>query len=275
LATCDEEKEKTLFGPVTHYFAENEAGDQLINYKPQQSSLASKGMLTLSPLQFAGFQQQAEDQFVKKIQREFTEKYPQIFSAFPEKIQINIVSNLFDRAKSWGISWKSSLVVFAELMLVIAPNFDQQSDINQALKSDKEQNNQTIKSITSQVPDSAWSQAEAATEDLPLYISLEYINASLAEQTANAIPLVLWDKAAELDIQQTAENACRYADELALNNVNDAPLTLAVWKSLYGQDFNNPRINPWATDILYNNRTSRERIAMLKYRIALDHGRRV
>ena len=214
LATCDKEKEKTLFGPITHFFAENEAGDQLISYIPQQSSVTSKGMLTLSPLQIAGFQQHAEYQFIKKIQQEFSEKYPQIFSAFPEKIQTNIISNLFDRAKYWGISWKSSLVTFAELMLVIAPNFDQQSDINEVLNRNKEQNNQTIKSITEQVPDNAWTQAEAATEDLPLYLSADSINAHLEQQTAKAIALVLWDKTAERDIQQTAENACRYADEL-------------------------------------------------------------
>ncbi|MCF6249989.1 MAG: hypothetical protein L3J75_01790 [Methylococcaceae bacterium] len=54
-----------------------------------------------------------------------------MLSRFPEQIQLKIVSNMIDRAKRWGINWKSSLVIFAELMISIAPNFDQQVDIQE------------------------------------------------------------------------------------------------------------------------------------------------
>ncbi len=78
---------------------------------------------------------------------------------------------MIDRAKRWGINWKSSLVSFAELMISIAPNFDQQADIKRVLESDKEQANQRIKSITEYVPDFAWSQAEANSDDLPFFFN--------------------------------------------------------------------------------------------------------
>lgn len=35
LPTCNAEESALLFGPVTHYFAENEPGDQLLSFNPQ------------------------------------------------------------------------------------------------------------------------------------------------------------------------------------------------------------------------------------------------
>jgi hypothetical protein len=232
-------------------------------------------MLQINPKQFEVFQQQAELQFAQKLQHALAGKYPHMLSRFPDGIQLKIVGNMIDRAKRWGIDWKSSLVIFAELMISIAPNFDQQADIKRVLESDKEQANQRIKAITEYVPDSAWSQAEANSDDLPYFLSAEFLNASLTDQTARAIPLVLWDKEAEFDPHQYATSACQYANQLGFNDINDAPLTIVVWRSLYGSKFNDPELYPWASDILDNKRPAWERIAMLKFRIALDHGRMV
>jgi hypothetical protein len=232
-------------------------------------------MLKINSQQFEMFQQQAEHQFTQKLQQALADKYPQMLSRFPEEIQLKIVSNMIDRASRWGIDWKSSLVIFAELMISIAPNFDQQVDIQRVLDSDPAQVNQRIKSITEYVPDTAWSEAEANTDDLPYFISAEFLNTPLTEQTASAIPLVLWDKEAEFDTHQYATSAIQYANQLEFNNINDAPITIVVWRSLYGIRFNNPEVYPWVTDIMDSKRPARERIAMLKYRIALDHGRMV
>lgn len=232
-------------------------------------------MLQISPQQFDVFQKQAEQQFAKKLQRALADKYPQVLSRFPDDIQLKVVNNMIARAKRWGIDWRSSLVIFAELMMTIAPNFDEQVDIKNVLGSDKEQANQIIKSITEYVPDSAWSQAESMIEDFPLFLSEDFLNVSLFEQTASAVPLVLWDKVANLDVQQYVNNACQYANEIKLINLNDAPIGIVVWRCLYGEGYNDPAVNPWAADIIDIKRHPRERIAMLKFRIALDHGRMV
>ena len=232
-------------------------------------------MLTINPQQFEVFEKQAERQFAQRLQHTLAEKYPHILPSFPDEIQLKIVVNMIERAKHWSIDWRSSLVVFAELMMTIAPNFDEQADIKSVLGSNKEQANQIIKSITEYVPDSAWPQAEAAIEDLPLYLSGNFINASLLEQTVSSIPLVLWDKVADLDTHKYAEDACQFANDIGLNDLNDAPITILMWRCLYGEDFNNPAINTWVADIINIKRDPRERIAMLKFRIALDHGRMV
>ena len=232
-------------------------------------------MLTINPQQFEVFEKQAEHQFAQRLQHALAEKYPHTLPRFPDEIQLKIVVNMIERAKRWGIDWRSSLVVFAELMMTIAPNFDEQADIKSVLESNKEQANQIIKSMTEHVPGSAWSQAEAAIEDLPLYLSEQFLNTSRLEQTVRAIPLVLWDKVTDLDIQQYAKDACQFANDIGLNDLNDAPIAIVVWRCLYGKDFNNPEINAWVADIINIKRHPRERIAMLKFRIALDHGRMV
>ncbi len=232
-------------------------------------------MLKINPQQFEIFQQQAKCQFAQKLQHALADKYPHILPRFPDEIQLKIVINMIDRAKQWGIDWKSSLVIFAELMISIAPNFDQQTDIKRILESNPAQANQRIKAITESVSDSAWSQAEANSDDLPYFLSSEFLNAPLIDQTASAIPLVLWDKVADIDVYQYAISATQYANQLEFKDLNGAPLTIVVWRSLYGSKFNDPGVYPWVTDITDNKRPARERIAMLKFRIALDHGRMV
>jgi hypothetical protein len=183
--------------------------------------------------------------------------------------------NMINRAKSWGITWQSSLVRFAEFMIVIAPNFYEQTDIRDALKSNTKQVNQIMKTITDRVPKAAWAKARATVDDLPLFLSANYLNASLIDQTVSAILLVLWDKVDEINAYQYARNAFQYASQLGLNGLNDAPLTLVVWRCLYGPKFNNPKVFSWVNDIINHKHQPRKILAMIKLRIALDHARRV
>jgi len=232
-------------------------------------------MLKINPRQFAVFQGQAERQFVRQVQHALAEKYPHVLPRFPEPIQERIVINMFDRAKRWGIDWQSSLAIFAELMLAIAPNFDEQPEIKEALESDTEQANQIIRTITRRVPDVVWSQAEATTDDLPLFLSADDLTLSLIDQTNSAISLVLWDKVSDIDTRQFAASGCQYAAQLGLDDIDDAPLTLIVWRCLYGSGFSNPMVYSWVNDIMDKTRRPREIVSMIKFRIALDHGRLV
>ncbi|TGO02266.1 hypothetical protein PN36_27830, partial [Candidatus Thiomargarita nelsonii] len=163
-------------------------------------------MLKLRPEQFEVFQEQAEREFVQQLQHSLAEKYPNDLPCFPDAIQNQIVINMITRAKSWGITWQSSLVIFAELMIAIAPNFDEQTEIRDALKNDTKQVNQIMKTITDHVPETVWAKAEATADDLPLFLNADYLDASLIDQTISAIPLVLWDKMAEIDAQQSAKS---------------------------------------------------------------------
>ncbi|MCF6252777.1 MAG: hypothetical protein L3J75_16145 [Methylococcaceae bacterium] len=203
------------------------------------------------------------------------QQIPTLAAAIPEQIQLQIVNNMIERTQSWGITWKSAIVNFAELMITIAPNFDQQADIKTVLASDRELVNQRMKILNQYVPEQAWKQAEAAYESLPLYHAKPYLQSTLTEQTRSAIPLVLWDKEDTMDKLYYLNSASDYAEKLGLHTLTDATLTIVVWRSLYGITFNNPEINAWVVDITNSQHHPWQRLAMLKYRIALDYGRRI
>jgi hypothetical protein len=232
-------------------------------------------MFTLRPEQFQVFQEQAERKFALQLQHALAKRYPYVLPCFPDAVQKQIVMNMINRAKSWGITWQSSLTIFAELMIVIAPNFDEQTEIRYALKSDRKQINQIMKTITYQVPEAAWSKAKATADDLPLFLSVNYFHTSLMNKTVSAMPLVLWDKIDKINTYQYTINAFQYANQLGLNGLNDAPLTLVVWRCLYGPKFNNPKVFSWVNDIINHKHQPRKILAMIKLRIALDHARRV
>lgn len=230
-------------------------------------------MLQISPQQFDVFQTQAEDVFIQSLKKALAEKYPHLLPSFPDAIQTKIVINMLDRAKSWGITWQSSLVIFSELMIAIAPNFDEEVEIRAILENNKKEINLIVKKITSHVSDKAWSKAEVTADDLPFFLTAQYLDKPLVKQIASAIQFVLWDKMAEIDHYQYAESACQYAVRLGLDGLNDAPLTLIAWRCLYGSNFNNPKVYSWVNDIINNKHQPRELVSMLKFRIALDYGR--
>ena len=219
------------------------------------------------------FQNEAENNFRRALRLSLAEKYPDTLPRFPEDIQDTMVANMLGRARRRGITWQSALVTFAELMLAIAPNFDEEHHIRTALGLKWLGPDRVMQSITERVPAEAWELAEAASEDLPLFTRPELLRSALLARSTEAIPLVLWDFAEQIDPGRLAGESNAIAEALNLMDVQDATLTIAVWKTLYGPDFRNSATNLWIDDVFGRTRTSREKVAMLKFRIALDHGR--
>ena len=229
--------------------------------------------LKIRPEQFEALQAQTEDQFVRNVQQALVAKYPHCLPRFPNEIQKRIVNNMLDRAKHRGLSSQASLAAFAELMMAIAPNFDEQTTIKAAIEAlPDDDRDAEFQNLAKLVPDQAWKEAETNAETLPLYLSVEQIDKPLPEKTAAALPLLLWDKQ-NTNVQSLAEASCTEAETLKLTESNDAPITHAVWQTLYGKDYNNPTLHPWLGDIFDRQRPSRQVVALLKLRIMLDHKR--
>lgn len=229
--------------------------------------------LKIRPEQFEALQAQTEDQFIRNVQQALVVKYPHCLPRFPNEIQKRIVNNMLDRAKHRGLNSQASLAAFAELMMAIAPNFDEQATIKAALETlPDDDRDAEFQNLAKLVPDQAWKEAESSTETLPLYLSPKQIDQPLPEKTAAALPLLLWDKP-EINSQSLAEASCAQAATLRLTNSNDAPITHAVWQTLYGKDYNEPTVHAWLEDIFDHQRPSRQVVAMLKLRIMLDHKR--
>jgi hypothetical protein len=230
-------------------------------------------MPIIRPVQFQTFQEEAEKNFSTELRIALTERYPHVLPRFPENIQEVIISNMLGRAKKWGITWQSSLSIFAELMLAIAPNFDEGYHFKRALQLEWLGVDRIVKTLDERVPDEAWELAEANSEDLPLYISPDMIDTDMIEQTAAAIPVVLWDYSDLINPLSIAEEFYDISKSYNLLSIKDSVITLIACRMSYGRKFLNPETYPWLRDVFNNNRVPREMVAMLKYRIALDFGR--
>lgn len=230
-------------------------------------------MLKISSQQWAIFERHAVESFAHELREALANKYPYILKRFPNEIQIKILSNMLGRAERWGITWRSSFSIFAELMLSIAPNFDEEPHIRKFLETHRHDMDRAIQGLYQKVPEQAWAAAEIAVEDLPLFVAPQLLNSTNIEQVAAAIPLVLWDHADAMNYQEIAGTALNYAKTLGLGGIMDAPLAIIAWRFLYGADFRDSNIHPWLDDIFNHQRLPREVVAMLKFRIALDHGR--
>lgn len=220
----------------------------------------------------SALQDVAEAGFEEQLRVRLGGRYPHILGRFPVAVQKIIVTNMLGRAKRWGLSWPSSLTCFAELMLAIAPNFDQERRIQEALSEESSEVDEALLNLGTTVPQSTWSDAERSVADLPLFVHPELETADVAQQTSSAIGVVLWDA----DISETprlATNSIVLAEEFGMSDVPDAPVTLAAWRVLYGPSFRDARRYRWVSDVMKQQNAPRRAVAMLKYRIALDFGR--
>ena len=69
-----------------------------------------------------------------------------------------MVENGLARARSYGLTWKSSLISFVVLMFVVAPNFDRQRYVSGVLRDEKIPANRRVDIIVEQMTDEDWEK---------------------------------------------------------------------------------------------------------------------
>jgi hypothetical protein len=232
-------------------------------------------MLIIPREQIAAFNANAAEAFITRLEAALGVRYPHVLGRFPPSIQHRIVTNMVQRAQRWGITWQSSLAIFAELMLAVAANFDEQEAIRQELRLQRPCPNRAMKAIFTRVPPTAWNAAAATASALPLYVPGSLVEKPLVERTATALTLVLWDRLREDSARRLADEASAVAADLHLDEVEDAALVIGVWMNLYGPGYWDSSIHKWLRTIFYSKHGARTQIAMIRLRIAIDYGRRV
>ena len=225
--------------------------------------------------QMAYLDQQFGRKFVGELRVALAKKYPQCLPSFPRTAQEQIVTNMLARAKRWEITGQHAQVAFAEMMLAIAPNFDDHAEFRAVFGARWLDPNRAMLSLDKRISRVAWKEMAASTQSLPLYLSGQHLEAPPLEQTSAAIALAVGDQLAGTLPDAQAVAARTLAEELGLDGVPDAGLVLAAWKLFYGLRFRDRAAFPWVDDVFDGGRAPREIIAMLKYRISLDHARYV
>lgn len=225
--------------------------------------------------QTKAFDDVAERLFVDQLGDYLCSRSDVVLPRFPREPRRRIVKIMIARGRFWGATWESSLGLFADLMQTVAPSFDKVPEIRQALAVEKQAANERILEIKRFVPDAAWREASLSRVELYLFTAPELDTEDMNVRLAAALPVVLWDRVSLDQADGLAERGIRLANRLGVGELEDGPLVVAVSEGLYGSEFFKASIYPWAADVFAPRRRPKERLAMLRCRIALDFGRRV
>jgi hypothetical protein len=68
-----------------------------------------------------------------RIARYLQLRYAALWADIEDEIIVAIIRKAIEKARSYGLTWESALVRYADLMCTFAPNFDQQESINARL----------------------------------------------------------------------------------------------------------------------------------------------
>jgi hypothetical protein len=82
-------------------------------------------MMTMRQPQMDAFQTVADEGFFRRCAAQLREKYPQLTHELTHELLGQMVEQGVARARAHGFSWESALFQYLELMLAIAPNFDE------------------------------------------------------------------------------------------------------------------------------------------------------
>lgn len=207
-------------------------------------------MLKLRQEQFETFQEEIKQRFVDELSQHLCRRNVSVLPRFPEAQRRVIVGHMLDRGRNWGASLKDSLWLFADLLQTVAPNFDHDPVIREALKRGADTADNRILSLSDRVPRAIWRRAEAARVEIFLYTAPCMDALPLVERTAAAIPVVFWEQVAPEDARRKAEAAMSLAEPFGFTELQDGPLVLGLANALYGPELSDKTRYAWISDIL-------------------------
>lgn len=132
-------------------------------------------MLIIRQEQMDAFKPVGETGFENRVMSYLFERYPDQVVQLPEgeksvkeispETLRQMVQRGISRARSYRMTWETSLTSFVMLMFVIAPNFDEHPQINLMLRNDKIEPDKLIDHLCEQATEANW-QAARETYDV-------------------------------------------------------------------------------------------------------------
>jgi hypothetical protein len=127
-------------------------------------------MLKIRSEQIEAFQPVADAQFVQRIvdylrkrQSSTVVRLPQgptLIFRLPDALLRKMVQDGVSRARSYGLTWESSITGFVVLMFRVAPNFDQHPAINRALTDEQMAPDARIQKLLEVTTSADWWEAK-------------------------------------------------------------------------------------------------------------------
>jgi hypothetical protein len=127
-------------------------------------------MLKIRPEQIAVFQPVAEAAFISRVveylRQELAETIVQLPSGtttlkeLPLETLTAMVEHGITRARSYGLSWESSLATFVAFMFIVAPNFDSHPLIQRVLKDPEVAPEARLEQLWQKTTEENWQAAK-------------------------------------------------------------------------------------------------------------------
>ncbi len=231
-------------------------------------------MIMVSRAQFDRFERNAELAFLARLGGYLSARHPAFLPRFAPPVQAQIVAMMVARARRAGATWQSTIALFCDLMEAVAPNFHRDPELAATIGSPDPESDPRIRSLADRVDARVWAQAERNRSDLDLYVPPELDHAPVAERIAAALPVILWDRVPAAAAGRLATRATELARRLGFESLEDAPLAVAAWRTLYAGAGDSDARRSWAADIIDLGVPARQRLAALRLRIMIDHRRR-
>jgi hypothetical protein len=145
-------------------------------------------MLIIRPEQLEVFRPVAEAAFERRVIEYLRENHADEVVVLPagerEKKEIEVkglddetlnklVRTGIDRARSYGMTWESSITAFVVLMFIVAPNFDEHPLIRRALRDGKVEPNLRVEEIWDRTTNENWEVARYSYDASGWGINLE------------------------------------------------------------------------------------------------------
>jgi len=123
--------------------------------------------------QYDHYLQLDEEKFIDLILEHLGIESPELVANLQPEILREMIANGLAKARGYGINMDNQLIGFVSIMFSIAPNFDEQPDINKILSSTSIPADEKYDLIfEDDVSEQAWADAEDHYDDLAWFPEL-------------------------------------------------------------------------------------------------------
>lgn len=207
--------------------------------------------------------------FKARLEEVLTDDHPHFLPCFPKPLRTKIVDNMVGHGLYWQLEHQDALHAYCEAMIGIAANFDAVPAIAKRMQAEVSLST-VFPDVIETLPVDLKREASADGSNLPFFVPSSLRSSSLAEQTAHALTIVLYDRP-EADSPHPATNAAiAMAGEFGWAALADGALIAATAKAFWGPQFT--RL-PWYNEFRFEPWSPREQLELVRLRLALEFGR--
>jgi hypothetical protein len=116
-------------------------------------------MFQIRTAQLSAFQDEFERAFPARVVEHLRKHHAQAIAGLGGEPLRALVSERIRRARSYGLTWESTIAAFVAMTFAIAPEFDRHPSIRRILHDEKIPPNSRLEGLLEQLTESEWAEA--------------------------------------------------------------------------------------------------------------------